>query len=105
MTYKIFALGDLRVLLALLSSTCTQAGSLELDTRGTLDGTVPLESRRPVRMRPDQGSIASPAPRRCVLKTGVRHRSSRLTALYDRMIWIDRKFEAESFVRVPAQEM
>jgi hypothetical protein len=125
MTYKTFTLGDLRALLAPLSNVRKQAIFFTLDTHGTLDDTVLLGWKEGLRLQTTQFAhdLIRAQPRHLRLdyvfweylengsaaplfglEDSVREvtmgRSFKdLQALYDRMVWIDSKVEAESFVR------
>lgn len=125
MTYRTFTLGDLRALLAPLSNTRKQAVLFTLETRGTLDDTVLLGwkeglrkqttdfARELIRAQPrhlrldyvfwqylENGSAAPLFGLQDNVSEVTMGRSfADLQALYDRMVWIDSKVEAECFVR------
>lgn len=128
MTYRTFTLGDVNALLAPLSNTRKQAVLFTLDTRGTrgtLDDTVMLGWKEGLRMQTTQFArdLIRAQPRHLRLNYvfweylengsaaplfGLQDSVSEVTmgrsfadlqALYDRMVWIDPKAEAESFVR------
>jgi hypothetical protein len=125
MTYKIFTLGDLRALLAPLSNTRKQAVLYTLDTHGTLDHTTILGWKEALRSPASEFArdIIRAQPRHLRLDYvfweylesgqaaplfGLENSVSEVTlgrsfadlqALYDRMVWIDTRVEAVSFVR------
>lgn len=123
MTYRTFTLGDLNALLAPLSNTRKQAVLFALETHGTLDDTVMLGWKEGLRMQTTQfardlirfrprhlrldyvfweylenGSAAPLFGLEDSVREATMGRSfAELQALYDRMVWIDSKAEAESF--------
>ena len=131
MTYRTFTLGDLNALLAPLSSTRKQAVLFTLDTHGTLDDTLTLGWKEALRMQTTQFArdLIRAQPRHLRLDYvfweylengsaaplfGLKDSVSEVTmgrsfaelqALYDRMVWIDPKVEAESFMRDLKQAM
>jgi hypothetical protein len=131
MAYKNFTLGDLRAMLAPLSNARKQAILYALDTHGTLDQTINLAWKQALRTQTSEFArdivIAQPRHLRLdyvfwqYLETGqasplfglendVREVTNgldfrELQSLYDRMIWIDSKVEAEHFVRTLLMEL
>ena len=125
MSYKVFTLADLRALLAPLSSVRRAAVLYTLDSHGTLEGTVMLSwkealrdhhtefTRDIVRLQPRHlrlnyvfweyldGGQAVPlfGLAESVSEVAMGRSFAELQVLYDRMVWIDSKVEAESFVR------
>jgi hypothetical protein len=125
MTYKTFTLGDLRALLNPLSHTRKQAVLFALDTGTSLDDTVLLGwkeglrkqmtafGRDLIRSQPRHLRLdyvfweylenGSAAPlfglENSVSEVTMGRSFADLKALYDRMVWIDSKVEAECFVR------
>jgi hypothetical protein len=131
MAYKNFTLGDLRTLLAPLSNTRKQAVLYTLDTHGTLDHTIILGWKEALRMPASEFAkdIIRAQPRHLRLdyvfweyhETGqacpligleddlkevtMGRSFADLQALYDNMIWIDSRVEAEHFVRDLLKEL
>ncbi|MFP3609148.1 hypothetical protein SB778_03425 [Paraburkholderia sp. SIMBA_050] len=125
MAYKTFTLGDLRTLLAPLPNTRKQAVLYTLDTHGMLDHTMILGWKEALRMPASDFAkdIIRAQPRHLrldyvfweyhengqaaplfgledsVSEVALGRSFADLQALYDRMIWIDTRVEAESFVR------
>lgn len=125
MPCKTFTLADLRALLAPFSTVRRAAVLYTLDARGSLDDTVILGwkealcmqhtefTRDIVRGQPrhlrldyvfweylDSGAAAPLFGLEDNVRELTMGRSfAELQALYDRMVWIDSKVEAESFVR------
>jgi len=125
MSYKVFTLADLRALLAPLSTVRRAAVLYTLDARGSLDDTVILEWKEALRMQHTEftrdivrgqprhlrldyvfweyleGGQAAPLFGLADSLSGVSMGRSftDLQALYDRMVWVDSRAEAESFVR------
>ncbi|USU18453.1 hypothetical protein [Paraburkholderia fungorum] len=125
MTCKTFMLGDLRALLAPLSNTRKQAVLFALDTGTSLDDTVMLGwkdglrkqttefGRELIRAQPRHRRLdyvfweyledGSAAPlfglENSVSEVTMVRSFGDLKALYDRMVWINSKVEAECFVR------
>jgi hypothetical protein len=131
MTYKTFTLGDLRALLAPLSNTRKQAVLYTLDMHGTLDHTTILGWKEALRMpvsefardiiraqprhlRLDyvfweylEGGSAAPlfGLEDSVREVTMGRSFAELQELYDRMIWIDSRVEAEHFVHALLKEL
>jgi hypothetical protein len=131
MAYKNFTLGDLRTLLAPLSNTRKQAVLYTLDTHGTLDHTMILGWKEALRTPASEFAkdIVRAQPRHLRLdyvfweyhesgqaaplfglEDSVRELAmgrgfDELQALYDRMIWIDSRVEAEHFVTTILKEL
>jgi hypothetical protein len=131
MTYKTFTLGDLRTLLAPLPTTRKQAVLYTLDTRGTLDYTTVLGWKEALRTPASEFAkdIIRAQPRHLRLdyvfweyhETGqaaplfgledslrevtMGRSFPELQELYDRMVWIDSRVEAEHFVHTLLKEL
>ncbi|MDP9155272.1 MAG: hypothetical protein M3O74_13590 [Pseudomonadota bacterium] len=131
MTYKTFTLGDLRTLLAPLSNTRKQAVFYTLETHGTLENTMILGWKEALRtpatdlakeivraqprhLRLDyvfweylEGGQAAPLfdLADCVKEAAMGRSFELLQVLYDEMVWIDGKAEAEHFVHELMKEL
>jgi hypothetical protein len=125
MAYNFFTLADLRVLLAPLSTVRRQAILYTLDTHGTIDATLTLGWKEALRTPTTAFArdlvLAQPRHLRLdyvfweyhengsaaplfgladsVVETTLGREFTELQALYDRMIWVDSKLEAEDCLR------